>query len=315
MSEPLQLPNIDATDLRVLHVLECCGSLAGVSEQLGISQPAISQRIKRLEERLEVPLTERSGRGVRLTPAGRILATHGAKVVAEFEAAFEKIAALRSDRGGVLRLVGFPSVSATIVPDMMRTLRQLAPGVTLQYRESEPPGALEMLKAGDVDCALIFDYQNTTALPSGVVFQPLWREQLLLVVGADDPRLHATAAVSLERFRRDHWIAGCLKCRGNLLAAAKEHNFVPDIVQETDNIPAMVAMVAAGDAVALVPQLALSGMGGLPAGVQCAPLQPPRYRTIGLAFMQNNPPAPAARLTSALAAKIDPAKWHLVLCG
>lgn len=311
MVEVVRTPNIDVTDLRLLHTLESCGSVAGVAEHLGSSQPAISQRIKRLEERFGVPLTERAGRGVRLTPAGKILASHGAKAVAEFEAAYEKIAALRDDRGGVFRLVGFPSASATVVPDMMRVMRRIAPGVTLQYREAEPPGAVEMLRAGDVDCALIFDYENTVELPAGVEFLPLWREQLCLVVGQHDPRVRANGTVSLEYFKQDYWIAGCEKCRGNLLAIAAEHSFTPEIVQETDNVPAMVAMVAAGSAVALVPQLALAGMRSLPPGANAVQLDPARSRTIGLAFMRTSPQSPAARLALALAAKIDPGSWQL----
>lgn len=311
MVELQHLPNIDVTDLRILHSLECCGSIAGVGEQLGISQPAISQRIKRLEERLEMPLSERAGRTVRLTPAGKILAASGERVVAEFASAFEKIAALRDDKGGFLRLVGFPSASATVVPEMMRAMRQLAPGVTLQYREAEPPGALDLLRAGEVDCALIFDYQNTVPLPAGAEFLPLWQEELRLVAAADDPRIGAKQTAQLRRFRQDHWIAGCEKCRGNLMTAAAEENFVPDVVQETDNIPAMVAMVAAGGAVALVPQLALAGMRLLPPEAQAVPLDPPRRRTIGLAFMHTTHQNPAVRLARALAAQVDPAPWQL----
>ncbi len=306
-------PSADLTDLRILNELALRGSLTEVSDSLRISQPAISQRIKRLEDRLSVPLTERVGRKIRLTPAGQILAAHGAKVVAEFDIAFEKIAAMRSARGGELRIVGFPSASATIVPEMMRLMREIAPVVSFKYREAEPPEALEMLAQGDVDCAIIFDYQGNTQLPANVVYKQFWYEELNLVLAGSDPRLKQGGRANLEVFSQDMWIAGCEKCRGNLLATAAEHGFEPNIVQETDNIPAMVAMVAAGGAVAMVPELALSSMRVLPEGVHTARLIPARQRSVGVASLRTTQPSPAVKLAHLLAARINHRRWNLQL--
>lgn len=303
--------SVDTVELRILHALSVGGSLTSIADDLEMSQPAISQRIKRLESRIEVPVIERSGRGIRLTPAGKILAAHGAKVAAEIDSALDKIDALRGERGGELRLVGFPSASATVVPEMMRLLRKIAPGVVLQYREAEPPGALEMLREGEVDCAIIFDYADTTKLPAGADYTPLWREQLQLVVCEDDPRLLRSGTANLADFSDDHWIAGCEKCRGNLLAAAAEQGFTPDIVQETDNIPAMVAMVAAGDAVALVPDLALAQMRGLPDGARAVQLSPSRVRTVGFAAMRTATQSPQVKLAEKLLRQVPAGKWNL----
>lgn len=164
-----QLGAIDSTELRILHALAATGSLTAAAASLGLSQPAVSQRIKRVETRLAVPLIERQGRGIRLTTAGNILAEHGRTVVAEIDAALAAIDDLRGERGGVLRLVGFPSASATIVPAMMRRMAEEAPEVALQYREAEPPAAVAMLRDGEVDCALVFDYVGAAELPAGSV--------------------------------------------------------------------------------------------------------------------------------------------------
>ncbi|WP_246454472.1 LysR family transcriptional regulator [Leucobacter denitrificans] len=122
-----QLGSIDSTELRILHTLAVTGSLTATAAALGLSQPAVSQRIKRVETRLAVPLIERSGRGIRLTTAGNILAEHGRTVVSEIDAAIAAIEDLRGERAGTLRLVGFPSASATIVPAIMRALTVEAP--------------------------------------------------------------------------------------------------------------------------------------------------------------------------------------------
>lgn len=309
-SRPLDpLGAIDSTELRILHALATTGSLTAAAASLGLSQPAVSQRIKRVETRLAVPLIERQGRGIRLTPAGNILAEHARTVVAEIDAALAAIDDLRGERAGSLRLVGFPSASATIVPELMRGLAVEAPDVSLNYREAEPPGAVALLRDGEVDCALIFDYEGAAELPAGSVFTPLWRETVSLVVS--DDRAEGQHDAHLGNYAEDHWIAGCEKCRGHLLAAAAESGFEPDIVQETDNVPAMLAMAAAGGAVALVPGLALAAARTLPEGAAALPLEPPRYRTIGLVSMDTAKESPQVKLCKRLLAGIDGSVWHL----
>ena len=301
--------SIDSTELRILHALATTGSLTAAAASLGLSQPAVSQRIKRIETRLSVPLIERSGRGIRLTPAGEILAEHGRTVVAEIDAALAAIDDLRGERAGILRFVGFPSASATLVPAMMRALAEEAPDVALQYREAEPPEAIAMLRDGEVDCALVFDYEGAAELPAGSVFLPLWREEVRLVVSED--RAAGLSEANLGDFASEHWIAGCEKCRGHLLTAASEHGFEPDIIQETDNVPAMLAMAAAGGAVAMVPGLALAAAPDLPSDAIALQLAPPRYRTIGLVAMATANESPQVRLTRRLLGRIEGSRWDL----
>ncbi|WP_053385429.1 LysR family transcriptional regulator [Leucobacter celer] len=303
------LGSIDSTELRILHALATTGSLTAAAGSLGLSQPAVSQRIKRVETRLAVPLIERSGRGIRLTPAGRILADHGRTVVAEIDAAIAAIDDLRGERAGTLRMVGFPSASATVVPALMRELVDEAPDVSLQYREAEPPAATAMLRDGEVDCALIFDYEGAAELPAGSAFLPLWREEVQLVVSHARETDGDTAR--LEDYADEHWIAGCEKCRGHLLSAAGEAGFEPDIIQETDNVPAMLAMAAAGGAVALVPGLALAAARTLPEDARALQLDPPRYRTIGIVSMVTANESPQVRLAKRLLAGVDGARWGL----
>ena len=300
---------IDSTEMRILHALATTGSLTSAAASLGLSQPAVSQRIKRVETRLAVPLIERQGRGIRLTTAGNILADHARTVVAEIDAALAAIDDLRGERGGALRLVAFPSASATIVPAIMRLLASEAPDVSLQYREAEPPAAVAMLRDGEVDCALIFDYAGAAELPAGSTFTPLWRETVSLVVSED--RAAGLDAAQLGDYAGEHWIAGCEKCRGHLMAAAAECGFEPEIIQETDNVPAMLAMAAAGGAVAMVPGLALAAARTLPDDAVALPLDPPRYRTIGLVSMSTANESPQVRLCKRLLSRIDGNRWNL----
>ena len=306
---PESYDSIDSIELRILHALSASGSLTQVATSLGLSQPAISQRLKRLENRLEVPLIERQGRGVRLTPAGRILADHGRTVVAEIDAALAAIEDLRGDRGGVLRMAGFPSASATIVPRFMRMLQDEAPQVTFKYREQEPPEAIQLLRDGEVDCALIFQYDESEEIAPSFEFTPLWREEMWLVV--PEHRVDDQESAALGDFSADQWIAGCTRCRGHLTRATKKLGFEPDVIQETDNRPATIAMVAAGSSVSMVPGLALAAQHTLPDGAKALRLAEREYRTIGLVNVGTANESPSVKLAKRLFAGIDGAQWHL----
>lgn len=301
--------SIDSTEFRILYALATTGSLTQVANQLGLSQPAISQRIKRLENRLSVPLIERQGRGVRLTPAGATLADHGRTVVAEIDAALAAIDDLRGDRGGILRMAGFPSASATIVPALMRMLTDEAPQVAFQYREHEPPEAIQLLRDGEIDCALIFQYDEGEPLSAPYEFTPLWEEDLWLV--APEHRTEGIETVQLEDFRDDQWIAGCTRCRGHLLRAAKKRGFEPDIIHETDNMPASIAMVAAGSSVSMIPGLALAVQGTMPAGARALRLAKAERRTIGILSASTTNESPAVKLAKRLLKRIDGDTWNL----
>lgn len=307
---PESYDSIDSTELRILHALSATGSLTQVALSLGLSQPAISQRLKRLEGRLEVPLIERQGRGVRLTPAGQILADHGRTVVAEIDAALAAIDDLRGDRGGVLRMAGFPSVSATVVPRLMRMLQEQASQVTFQYREQEPPEAIQLLRDGEVDCALIFQYAESEPLASSFEFTPLWQEEMWLVV-PEERAVGATNA-ALEDYRNDQWIAGCTRCRGHLTRATKKLGFEPNVIQETDNMPATIAMVAAGTSVSMVPGLALASQPVLPDGALALRLREPEFRTIGLVNVATANESPTVTLAKRILRNIDGSQWNLV---
>lgn len=307
---PESYDSIDSTELRILHALAATGSLTQVATGLGLSQPAISQRLKRLEGRLEVPLIERQGRGVRLTPAGQILADHGRTVVAEIDAALAAIEDLRGDRGGILRMAGFPSASATVIPRLMRMLQEQAPQVTFQYREKEPPEAIQMLRDGEVDCALVFQYAESEPLSPSFDFTPLWQEEMWMVVPEERAVGHTNAA--LEDFSGDQWIAGCTRCRGHLTRATKKLGFEPDIIQETDNMTASIAMVAAGSSVSMVPGLALAAQPTLPEGAKALRLREPEFRTIGLVNVGTANESPSVKLAKRIFRNIDGRQWNLI---
>ena len=92
MSTDERLPELDAVSLRAMRAIADHGSITAAGAALGYSQPAMSQQVRRAEARAGMALVERTGRGIRLTAAGRVLARHGAAVATALEAASGELA-------------------------------------------------------------------------------------------------------------------------------------------------------------------------------------------------------------------------------
>jgi len=253
--------SLDLQTVRVVRRVAEHGSLTAAAESLGYSQPAVSQQLKRFEERTGIALVERVGRGIRLTQSGRVLARHANAVATALEAAAGELAEIRGLRAGRVRLVAFPSASATLVPRLIAALATRHPGVSVTYVEAEPPEAVAAVRADRADLAITFSYPGDRDDPHrasarGLDVRSYGEEPMQLVL----PAGHAAAAsdvVDLAALRDASWIAGCPRCRGHLLELADAAGFTPRIAFETDNFVAVEGMVAQGLGVALLPSLAL----------------------------------------------------------
>ena len=267
------------------------GSFTSAANALGFTQPAISQMVRRLEQRTGTVLVERYGRQVRLTEAGNVLARHAVGVLAALDAAEEEITAIAGLRAGRVRLMAFPSSSATLVPQALAIVKRNHPDLTVTFTEGEPPQSLAALRAGDCDIAIVFAYggddSGSTGGTGGVaeleedlsllVTRRLLGDEVRLVV----PRSHPLAdkpAATMSDFSSDDWIAGCTRCRGHLLALAAHEGFTPNVAFETEDYVAQLGLVGAGLGIALVPDIILGA--AKHDDVVALPLSPPSRRQI-----------------------------------
>jgi DNA-binding transcriptional LysR family regulator len=296
---------LDVTRLRVLVAVARYGSVTAAARALNYAQPSVSHHLARLEAETGTKLIQRAGRGIRLTDAGRLLAERAAEVIGRLDAAENELAAYTGLRAGRLRLAAFPSALGTIVPAAGAMLREHQPGVDLRLAEAEPPEALRMLRAGYVDVALVFRYSpdppgaDGSPLPglgddeSGIDLTEGLREKLLL----DEP-VHlvtsasggADPAAELAGYARHRWIAGCDRCRANLLRQCALAGFTPKIAFTTDDYIAVQALVAADLGVSTLPALCLR-VARHP-GIRTVPL--PGARRYVFAVRYGDPPDPPA---------------------
>ncbi|KRE61591.1 LysR family transcriptional regulator [Nostocoides sp. Soil756] len=273
---------IDAAGLRVMRAIADEGSFTAAAGALGYTQPAISQMVRRLEQRTGTALVERVGRNVRLTEAGRVLARHAGPVLAALDAAEEEVAAIAGLRSGRVRIMAFPSASATLVPRALALVKSRFPDVSISFTEAEPPQSIAALRAGECDLAVAFAYEGTDLARGeedldAFVITPLLDDEVRLAV----PRHHRVAnqeTVHLADLRDEPWIAGCPRCRGHLLQLADAAGFRPDVAYETEDYVAVMGLVAEGLGVALIPDLILRTVHH--DDVVALPIEPASRRTI-----------------------------------
>lgn len=301
MSDPVEdEPDFDVRALRVVKAVADAGSITGAARDLGFSQPAVSQQIKRLEQRLGVAIIERVGRSVRLTDAGRILARHAPAVTTALDAAAGELAELRGLRAARVRLMAFPSASPTIVPRLLAELAERHPGISLTYVEGEPPEAVDAVRDDRTDIALTFSYPGDRDDPHGtsargLAVRTVGTDELLAVLPEGHPAI-GDGALEVAALAGDDWIAGCPRCRGHLLELCGRAGFTPRIAFETDNFVAVEGLVAQGIGVATLPRMAVESFPLLP-GVRIVPLPAGEQRTIHTVTARGADRVPAVRAT------------------
>jgi DNA-binding transcriptional LysR family regulator len=299
--------DFDVQALRVVKAIADEGTITAAAAALGYSQPALSQQMKRLEQRLGVPVIERIGRTVRLTEAGRVLARHAPAVTTALDAAAGELAELRGLRAGRVRLAGFPSASPTVVPRLLSDLAAHHPGVTITYVEAEPPEAVQAVRDDRADIALTFSYPGDRDDPhgpsaSGLAVRTIGSDELLAVLPEGHPAV-TDGHVTVSALADENWIAGCPRCRGHLLEVCGRAGFVPRIGFETDNFVAVEGLVAQGIGVATLPRMAVESFPLLP-GIVTAPLRAADARTIHAVTAHGAERVPAVRTTLTALARV-----------
>jgi DNA-binding transcriptional LysR family regulator len=241
---------LDVTRLRVIDAVARHGSVTAAARELHYSQPSVTHHLTRLEAETGAQLLQRVGRGIRLTPAGQLLADRAAEIIGRIDAAGAELSAHVGLTAGRVRLAGFASASGSLVPAAVATLAGRHPGLEISLIDTHPVDALELLRAGKIEVAIIFRYDETEPELPGVRLHHL----------LDDPvYLLSTRRVGgeLAALSDATWIAGCERCRSHLLSLCADAGFDPRIGYVSDDMVVMQAWVAAGLGVATQTGLAL----------------------------------------------------------
>ncbi|RZL64043.1 MAG: LysR family transcriptional regulator [Variovorax sp.] len=230
------------------------------AESCYVSQPTLSVAIKKLEEELEVKLFERSAGEVTVTPLGEQIVQQ-AQTVLDQAAAIKEIAKRGKDPlAGPLNLGVIYTIGPYLLPDLVRQNIARTPQMPLVLQENFTVKLLEMLRAGEIDCAIMAE-----PFPdAGLAVAPLYDEPFMAALPTDHP-LAAQDAVTSEELRnetmlllgtghcfRDHVLEVCPEfARFSSNAEGIRKSF------EGSSLETIKHMVAAGMGVTLVPRLSV----------------------------------------------------------
>ena len=246
---------MDPKRLLIFRTVARAGSISAAARELGWTQPAVSQHLRALERSTGCALLLRGAGGVELTEPGRVLLGRADAVAVQLHMAGEELADLTALRRGRVRLAAYPSAAATLVPRAVAGLRARHPEIDVELTEAEPPEALGLLSAGDVDLALVFSYDGERP-ERGLVWRPLADEPVALVVGADHPAA-TRRRLTLADLADEPWIVGCERCRAHAVSLCAEAGFAPAVRHVSDDYVVVQNLVAVGLGVTLLPQSAL----------------------------------------------------------
>jgi DNA-binding transcriptional LysR family regulator len=273
----------DIQRLRAFTLVLDLGSVSAAANVLGYTQSAVSQQLAALEREVGEPLVERSQRPLGPTRAGQALRPHIERVLAELSGAE---AAVEELRGGTtrLRLAAFPSALSSFVPAAVRDVRRADPDVVVQVLQLETKEAVERLRSGDADLAVVH-YMPGIAVPetAGLKRRRLMVDDLYVVV-PDGHRLARAPAVSIKDLEHEPFGLPRRDTPAGRFRSVVEHlcaeaGFSPRVAYELDDLLAAQAFVAAGIAVGAMHGLTLAAV---PRGVTALPLaeRPAGSRTI-----------------------------------
>ncbi|QIS23039.1 LysR family transcriptional regulator [Nocardia terpenica] len=284
---------LDVRRLRLLRELARRKTIAAVADALAYTPSAVSQQLSALEREAGVTLLERTGRSVVLTPAALRLVEHAETILAVLEQAAAELATARAELTGTLRIGAFPTAVRTILSPALVTLSRDHPRLELLVTELDPAQVPAALRAETLDIALVQAYDNVPAEPeTGLDTEAFLEETVYLAAPSREP---------LTAYRGTTWIAGTpgTLCHVMTVRACEAAGFTPRIRHHSDDFGTVLALVAAGQGVAFVPEL---GALSIPDTVALTPLATRRHTRLAYRRGTANHPTIAAARTALRAA-------------
>jgi len=239
-------------DLRYVVAVAELEHFGRAAEQCHVSQPALSGQIRKLEEELGIVLFERTRRSVRVTGAGDRIVAKARQLIELADDITATARAARDPLSGPFRLGMIPTVAPDLSPHILPAIRRELPDLTLTLVEDLTGGLEARLSAGELDAAIL----ATAPADPHLAEMPLYREPFLVALAAGHP-LAGRDAIDLPALKPERLLllaeGHCL--RDQVVDLCQTAQGLPNANTRETSLATLLALVAAGDGLTLVPAL------------------------------------------------------------
>lgn len=225
------------------------------AERVNVSQPALSQQIKKLEAELDCQLVERMGSGIQLTEAGKTFLPHALDIMDAMRGASNAVKNGDSENlQGTLNLGIIPTIAPYFLPDMMEDLYPAEPELEIYVEELQTDALVNRLKMGEIDHVLL-----SPPIPEdGITTEEVGEEPFYLAVNEDEP-LADKKFIALDEIKDEPILmleeGHCL--RDQSLAFCQQENVSPNVVFQGSSLHSILNLVETGFGYTFVPEMVL----------------------------------------------------------
>jgi len=261
--------------LRYFAAVARTGNFTRAAEACHVSQPSLSQQIIKLEDEIGSSLFERRRDRAGLTLAGELLLRHATRVLSEIDEVSSSMREIRRMTRGRLRLGAIPTIAPFLLPGPLARLKRELPGVEITLHEHVTAGLLAALQARELDLVIASTVPPADGLRSQILFEePLY---LALPAGHALERVRDIGMTDLHRAR--FIVLSDEHCLSSVVSSfCQQNDLAPNIICQGAQVQTVLAMVAAGLGISLVPAMACRQ--ALPPGLVLRTLDPAPRRTI-----------------------------------
>lgn len=259
--------------------------------QVHVTQSTLSHQIGQLEQELGQRLFDRSDRRVTITGAGELFLSKAIKALAEIDSGIALMNTSTRDLTGQLRIGTTPTLNMGVVPLCVSLFAQDHPSMHLMIDEDNSDGLISGMRSGRLDIAIAYQPSNQPLMLHDLLFEPLYTEEMVLVVGERHPFARRKRVRMVELHRRELVLPPRkFTTRVQIDEAFKAAGAEPFVSIEIVSITAMLALVAQTRLATIVSRSALGGRTGL----RAIPIEAPTLvRTPGLIWVRDKPRGPA----------------------
>jgi DNA-binding transcriptional LysR family regulator len=249
---------IDVRRLLVLQELDRQGTVGATAAALHLTPSAVSQQLAALSRELGCQVTEKEGRNLRITSAGRVLLVHAGEIAAQMEALRSDLERHHLGEVGLVRIGAFQTAASRIVVPATAALAAEHPDLEVTVSQMDAPRSLHEVTAGRLDVALSVEYIDSPPHTDPRFARiPLLQDEFQALLPAGH-RLAGRNRVALSDLRDEPWIGNIpgSPCHFVTMAACAAAGFAPRVRHHIDDWAITIELVAAGLGVGLIPTLA-----------------------------------------------------------